>query len=176
MARRYSEEEVKELEDDWDRLVAFKEFVLYRLSPAGVKKFRDSHEVDGDLYDWMENRFGSMISAYSSMKGVEFEEAREALLARPYIDIVPKWKAHFSRPFQDPDRPRTNPERPKIKAKSQGVIRIEWDDDNGYTILFPDGSVQFASTKKGVEKLAKAWSKENIPPGYNAGMVELEYH
>ena len=75
----------------------------------------------------------------------------------------------------DSRKPNENPERPKIRAKHQGTLTVEYDEGNGYTLLFPDGSVQFATSKKSVEQLAKRWSKENIPDGYNAGMLEIDY-
>lgn len=97
MARRYSEEEVKELEEGWDKLIAFKEFVLYRLGPGGIKRFRDINEIEGDTYDWMENKFGSMIETYSSMRGLPFEDAQMMLMNRPYAhtEIIQRWKKYF---------------------------------------------------------------------------------
>ena len=112
MARRYSAAEVRELEEAWDYLIAFKEFILYRLSAAGVKKFRDTNEIEGDLYDWMENKFGSMIEAYSAMRDLDFEAARTTLLDRPYIDIVPRWKRYFTGGDARPVGARRNPEEP----------------------------------------------------------------
>lgn len=97
MGRRYSEEEIRELEETWDYLIAFKEFVLWRLSDAGVERFRNMYEIEGDLSDWMEDKYTSMIDSYSLMRNLEFEDARTMLLDRPYIDIVPNWKKHFHR-------------------------------------------------------------------------------
>lgn len=80
-----------------------------------------------------------------------------------------KWWREFDEPAKNPG------EHPKVKAKHQGTVTVEYDPDNGYTVLLPDGSVEFALTKKGVEKIAKKWSKERIPAGYNAGMLEIDY-
>jgi hypothetical protein len=66
-------------------------------------------------------------------------------------------------------------ERPKLKLKRQGTAIVEYDDENGYAIGLPDGSVEFATSRKGVEKIAKKWSKENIPAGYNGGLLEIDY-
>lgn len=80
-----------------------------------------------------------------------------------------KWWKEF-------DAPRTNPgERPKLNLKRQGTVIVEYDDENGYTIGLPDGSVEFATSRKGVERIAKKWSKENIPAGYNGGLLEIDY-
>ena len=65
--------------------------------------------------------------------------------------------------------------RPKIKAKHQGTVIVEYDADDGYIVGLPDGSVEFAADKKGVLRIAKKWSKENVPAGYNAGMLEIDY-
>lgn len=78
--------------------------------------------------------------------------------------------------WKELDEPARNPgERPKIKAKHQGTVTVDYDPDNGYTVLLPDGAVEFAMHKKDVEKIAKKWSKANIPAGYNAGMLEIDY-
>lgn len=66
-------------------------------------------------------------------------------------------------------------ERPKIRVKHQGTVIVEYDADNGYIIGLPDGSVEFSTTKKGVERIAKKWSKDNIPSGYGAGVLEIDY-
>ena len=94
-----SGEEELEFLGTWDYLIAFKEFILYRLSDTGVKRFRDAHEIptEIDLYDWMENRFGGMIESYANHRGVQFDDAREILMARPYIDISARWKKFFKR-------------------------------------------------------------------------------
>jgi hypothetical protein len=97
MPRRYSSAEVQELEESWDYLISFKEFVLPRLSEAGLRKFRDANEIDGDFYDWMENRFGAMIEGYMLMHNLSFVEAQDALMGRPYIDIAKRWKRYFRR-------------------------------------------------------------------------------
>lgn len=70
-----------EVLEAWDILVRF---TTWERTPARVKWLVDSHEIQGSVDDWLENKFPSVIDEYAKLKGLTFDEAQVELEKRPY--------------------------------------------------------------------------------------------
>jgi hypothetical protein len=95
--RRYSDQEIREIEASWDNLVSWLYTVRGRLGKRGIESFRRMYDIpsDSDLDAWADNRSWGLIQSYAEARGVSMEAAKDILNDRPYLDILKSWKKDF---------------------------------------------------------------------------------
>lgn len=66
--------------------------------------------------------------------------------------------------------------RPDIAVVGQGLTVIEPDDEGGYLIMYPDGTIGHAVTRRAAERKVKHWYKCNLgPSGMKMGIGRIEW-
>lgn len=59
--------------------------------------------------------------------------------------------------------------------EQQGKVIAEWDDiDSHWLVMFPDGTILSASTKRTTDRLARKWFRDHKTDG-TIGVGEVEY-
>lgn len=71
--------------DAWDTLTTF---TSYERTAKRITWIRRAYDIEGDIEDWLENKFANVIEEYSKLRKVSFDLAKRELRERP----VKPWK------------------------------------------------------------------------------------
>jgi len=71
--------------DAWDTLATY---TAYERTPKRQAWLRRSHDIEGSIDDWLENKLNNIVDEYATQRGLTFDAAGAELRERP----IKPWK------------------------------------------------------------------------------------